>query len=259
MGNSVARVDGSGDHPLLAVVGHVDEIALLVSHITRQGLPARRRLRRLGSAGAGRPARGGAHPHGHRRGVVGRKPIHVLEADERKKAVELKGLHVDIGVRDGDEARTLVREGDPIVITAEPRRAARRPAGLALAGQPPRHLRRARGRPPRERGRRRRRPGGGRGRGPGGDRLARRPRDGLRAAARPGRGGRRDPRHRRAGRRRRRAGRARARQRAGDHARGGRQPPAQRPARRGRRVGRHRVPRPRPPAAPPTPTPTWST
>ena len=53
-------------------------------------------------------------------GVVGRKPIHVLEGDERKKAVELKGLHVDIGVRDEDEARALVREGDPIVIAAEP-------------------------------------------------------------------------------------------------------------------------------------------
>jgi hypothetical protein len=53
-------------------------------------------------------------------GVVGRKPIHVLEAEERKKAVELKGLHVDIGVADADEARSLVREGDPIVITGEP-------------------------------------------------------------------------------------------------------------------------------------------
>ena len=49
MGNSVARVNGSGDHPLLAVVGHVDEIALIVSHIERQGLPARGRLRWLGS------------------------------------------------------------------------------------------------------------------------------------------------------------------------------------------------------------------
>ena len=34
--------------------------------------------------------------------------------------VELKGLHVDIGVRDQDEARSLVREGDPIVIATEP-------------------------------------------------------------------------------------------------------------------------------------------
>jgi len=60
-------------------------------------------------------ARGASVP-----GVIGRKPIHVLEGDERKKAVELKGLHVDIGVRDEDEARSLVREGDPIVIAAEP-------------------------------------------------------------------------------------------------------------------------------------------
>jgi putative aminopeptidase FrvX len=120
MGNSVARVTGSGDHPLLAVVGHVDEIALIVSHISEKGF-----LHVVGS--------GGWDPQvlvaqrvevltrtGPVRGVIGRKPIHVLEGEERKKAVELKGLHVDIGASDGDEARTLVREGDPIVITAEP-------------------------------------------------------------------------------------------------------------------------------------------
>jgi putative aminopeptidase FrvX len=120
MGNSVARVNGGGDHPLLAVVGHVDEIALVVSHISDKGF-----LHVVGS--------GGWDPQvlvaqrvevltrtGPVRGVIGRKPIHVLEGEERKKAVELKGLHVDIGARDGDEARTLVREGDPIVITAEP-------------------------------------------------------------------------------------------------------------------------------------------
>ena len=51
---------------------------------------------------------------------MGRKPPHVLDAEERKKAVELKGLHVDIGVKDGDEARSLVRAGDQVVIAAEP-------------------------------------------------------------------------------------------------------------------------------------------
>jgi putative aminopeptidase FrvX len=120
MGTSVARVAGRGDHPLLAVVGHVDEIALIVSHISDKGF-----LRVVGS--------GGWDPQvlvaqrvevltrsGPVRGVIGRKPIHVLEGEERKKAVELKGLHVDIGARDGDEARSLVREGDPIVVTAQP-------------------------------------------------------------------------------------------------------------------------------------------
>jgi putative aminopeptidase FrvX len=120
MGNSVARVAGRGEHPLLAVVGHIDEIGLLVSHISDKGF-----LHVVGTGGwdpqvlVGQRveviARSGSIP-----GVVGRKPIHVLESEERKKAVEMKGLHVDIGASDGEEARALVREGDPIVITAEP-------------------------------------------------------------------------------------------------------------------------------------------
>ena len=94
-------------------------------------------------------------------GVVGRKPIHLLEGDERKKAVELKGLHVDIGVRDGDEARQLVREGDPIVVAAEPlelrddrlvSRALDNRLGVYVALEVARRV---------KRGRRRRGPGGG--------------------------------------------------------------------------------------------------
>ena len=38
MGTSVARVGGRSEHPLLAVVGHIDEIALLVSHVSEKGL-----------------------------------------------------------------------------------------------------------------------------------------------------------------------------------------------------------------------------
>jgi putative aminopeptidase FrvX len=53
-------------------------------------------------------------------GVVGRKPPHLTDPEERKKAVELKKLHVDIGAKDGDEARSLVRPGDQVVIAAEP-------------------------------------------------------------------------------------------------------------------------------------------
>jgi putative aminopeptidase FrvX len=120
MGTSVARVNGRSDHPLLAVVGHVDEIALLVSHISDQGY-----LHVVQSGGWDPQVLVGQRVDvltrsGPIHGVIGRKPVHVLEAEDRKKAVELKGLHVDIGVRDGEEARSLVREGDPIVIAAEP-------------------------------------------------------------------------------------------------------------------------------------------
>jgi putative aminopeptidase FrvX len=120
MGTSVARVNGRSDHPLLAVVGHVDEIALLVSHISEQGF-----LHVVQSGGWDPQVLVGQRVEvltrsGPISGVIGRKPIHVLDPEERKKAVELKGLHVDMGVRDGEEARSLVREGDPIVIAAEP-------------------------------------------------------------------------------------------------------------------------------------------
>jgi putative aminopeptidase FrvX len=120
MGTSVARVPGRAEHPLLAVVGHIDEIALLVSHISDKGF-----LHVVRSGGWDPQVLVGQRVdvltgEGPIPGVVGRKPIHILEGEERKKAVELKQLHVDIGARDADEARKRVREGDQIVVAAEP-------------------------------------------------------------------------------------------------------------------------------------------
>ena len=37
LGTTVARVNGRGESPVMAVVGHIDEIALLVSHVTDKG------------------------------------------------------------------------------------------------------------------------------------------------------------------------------------------------------------------------------
>ena len=120
LGTSVARVGGRGEHPLLAVVGHIDEIALLVSHVSDKGF-----LHVVGSGGWDPQVLVGQRVEvltreGPVPGVVGRRPIHLLEQDDRKKAVELKRLHVDIGARDGDDARSLISEGDQVVIAAEP-------------------------------------------------------------------------------------------------------------------------------------------
>jgi putative aminopeptidase FrvX len=122
LGSSIARVGEEG--PLLAVVGHIDEIGLVVSHIDEKGFlyfnpiggwdPQILVGQRVEVRG-----RDGLVP-----GVVGRKPIHLLEPEQRKKVVELKGLHIDIGAADRDEAAELVRVGDPAVIAAEPVRLA---------------------------------------------------------------------------------------------------------------------------------------
>ena len=51
---------------------------------------------------------------------MGRKPPHLTDVEERKKAMRLKDLHVDIGAKDGDEARSMVSPGDQVLMAAEP-------------------------------------------------------------------------------------------------------------------------------------------
>jgi putative aminopeptidase FrvX len=118
LGSSIARIGDAA--PLLAVVGHIDEIGLVVTHIDEKGFLY---FKSIGGwdpqilVGQRVEVRG---PDGLVPGVVGRKPIHLLEAEQRKKVVELKGLHVDVGADDRDEAAALVRVGDPVTIAAEP-------------------------------------------------------------------------------------------------------------------------------------------
>jgi putative aminopeptidase FrvX len=122
IGSSIARVGDAA--PLLAVVGHIDEIGLVVRHIDERGFIW------FGTIGGWDPqilvgqrveiqAKDGPVT-----GVVGRKPMHLLDADARKKVVETKSMHIDVGASDRDEAASLVRVGDPVVIEAEPRRLA---------------------------------------------------------------------------------------------------------------------------------------
>jgi putative aminopeptidase FrvX len=120
MGSVWARVPGTAGGPTLAIVGHIDEIGLIVSHIDDDGF-----LRFRGVGGwdpqilVGQRVilgtREGAIP-----GVVGKKPIHLLKEEERKKVARVEELHIDIGAKDGEEARGLVRVGDVAVIDGDP-------------------------------------------------------------------------------------------------------------------------------------------
>jgi endoglucanase len=53
-------------------------------------------------------------------GVIGRKPIHLIKGADHEKVPQIKDLHIDIGAKDGDEARELVRIGDAGVIDVQP-------------------------------------------------------------------------------------------------------------------------------------------
>ena len=120
MGSSTARVPATGDGPSLAIVGHIDEIGLIVTHIEESGF-----LRFTGVGGWDAQVLVGqrvavATSDGVVPGVVGKKPIHLLDPEQRKKVVKLKEMHIDIGAEDRDAAQALVSVGDPVVIDAEP-------------------------------------------------------------------------------------------------------------------------------------------
>ena len=120
LGSSVARIGEEGATPLLAVVGHIDEIGLVITHIDEKGFLYFAPIggwdaqiligQRIEVQG-----RDGIVP-----GVVGRKPIHLLKEEQRKQVVELRDMHIDIGAADEDEARKRVHVGDPVVIAANP-------------------------------------------------------------------------------------------------------------------------------------------
>jgi putative aminopeptidase FrvX len=119
IGSSVARIGEAT--PLLALIGHIDEIGLVIRHIDEKGFLW------FGAIGGWDPQilvgqrveiKGKDGPV---TGVVGRKPLHLLDADQRKKVVELKSLHIDIGAADRDDAARLVRVGDPVVIESDPK------------------------------------------------------------------------------------------------------------------------------------------
>jgi len=107
-------VPGTGGGPSLALVGHIDEIGMVVTHLGDDGLAA---LRPIGGFDPhvmlGQRvhvlARGGAVP-----GVVGAR-FQKRKRGEDRKPLDYDDLFLDVGAKDGDELRGLVRPGDVLV------------------------------------------------------------------------------------------------------------------------------------------------
>jgi putative aminopeptidase FrvX len=96
--------------------GHCDQIGMLISHFhdngflhaqTIGGWDAQQLIGQrmtIWTANGPLPA------------VISRKPIHLLTDEERKQVVKLEDLWLDIGAKNKDEAKELVRIGDPVTL-----------------------------------------------------------------------------------------------------------------------------------------------
>lgn len=117
-GNCFAENDPGGA-PRVMLAGHLDEIGLMINHVDEDGylyvqavggwdpqVLVGQRVEILGRDG---PVDG----------VVGRRAIHLIDRDDRDKAVKIKDLWIDIGAGDREEAKERVAVGDVAVLRSD--------------------------------------------------------------------------------------------------------------------------------------------
>lgn len=113
MGSVHATLEGASGGPHVMLAAHMDEVGLMVTYISPEGFLS---VSAVGGVDAAvlPGMRVDVHAEGGvLRGVVCRKPIHLIEPDERKKVTPLSGLFIDLGLS-GSKVRKLVRVGDVI-------------------------------------------------------------------------------------------------------------------------------------------------
>lgn len=116
IGSIICRKKGSSDKPRIMLAGHMDEIGMMVTLITKEGFL---RFQTLGGWWeqvmlAQRVCV--KTRSGDVLGVIGSKPPHILKPDERNKVVQKSDMFIDIGASSKEDAEAMgVTPGDPVV------------------------------------------------------------------------------------------------------------------------------------------------
>lgn len=119
MGNLITYKKGTGKSGLKVMLdAHMDEVGLMVTHINSDGLLKFQTIGGIeGRVLVGKRVRVGEKGIP---GVIGYKPIHLQESNERNGAVNKKKLTIDIGAKDMDQAEDKVSVGDYAAFAYDP-------------------------------------------------------------------------------------------------------------------------------------------
>ena len=99
------------------LAGHCDEIGMMITHVEDKGYLY---FAQIGGIDAAILQAQRVEIHSRRgrvEGVIGRKAIHLMEAEERGKPAKIKDCWIDIGAKDKKDALKAVEIGDPITIS----------------------------------------------------------------------------------------------------------------------------------------------
>lgn len=119
LGSVHALLKGKGKGPSVMIAGHIDEIGMMVTYVNDEGFIS---FKPIGGVDAAvlPGMRVNVYPTGDKaktgqvlRGVIGRKPIHLIDVDDRKNVTKMEQLFIDVGL-EGKKLKELVRIGDAI-------------------------------------------------------------------------------------------------------------------------------------------------
>ena len=114
MGNRFATVNPDGD-PSILFAGHIDELGLIITYINDKSFVYFDTL-----GGHDKTMISGRRvsiltKNGVVKGVTGKRAIHLMSPEDRKKVPDTHEIWIDLGVKSKEEAEALVRIGDPAV------------------------------------------------------------------------------------------------------------------------------------------------
>ena len=116
-GNVAAILNPQAEHRVM-LAGHMDEIGFIIHYIDDEGFLYFSAVGGQDSVivAGQRVTVQGKHPIP---GVVGRKAIHLMDEEDRKKRPDLRDMWIDIGAKDRAEAEAVVSLGDCVTFAAE--------------------------------------------------------------------------------------------------------------------------------------------
>jgi endoglucanase len=111
MGNRLATLNPGGD-PVLMFAGHMDELGLLITYVNKDGF-----LYFDTIGGHDRTVISGRRVviqtrHGPVKGVTGKRAVHLMDENDRKKVPEIHEMWIDIGAHSKRDALARVAIGD---------------------------------------------------------------------------------------------------------------------------------------------------
>jgi endoglucanase len=110
LGNLIAVQKGNKDKPKVMLAAHMDEIGLMVTDITSDGLLS---FKPVGSIDkrmlVSKKVMVGTDKV---TGIIGAKAIHLQKPQERKNILDYKQLYIDIGAKNKEDAKKSVTIGD---------------------------------------------------------------------------------------------------------------------------------------------------